>query len=65
MNNNTVSFPSVSSISGWARNRIQYLDGSELLPYVLKDGLYQYFSFRDGQYVLFCTSLKDLQEKEK
>jgi len=61
MNNNTVSLPSVTSISAWARNRVRYLGGSELLPYVLKDDMYYYFSLVDGEYVLFCTTIRDLQ----
>jgi len=58
-------FLSVSSISGWAHNRIQYLDGSELLPYVLKGEFYHYFSFCDGQYTLFATSERDIQENKE
>lgn len=59
-----VSFPSVTSISGWARSSIRYLGGDYKAPYVLKDGMYQYFSFRDGIYTLFATSERDLNEEK-
>lgn len=60
-----ITFPSVTSISGWAKSTIQYLEGSEKLPFVLKGNLYHYFSLRDGQYYLFCTSLQDLNRLER
>lgn len=63
--NNTKSFPSITSIISWAKSGIRYLGGSEKSPYVYKDGLYQYFTFTDGSYYLFATSIKDLQEQEK
>ncbi len=62
--NNPVSFPSVTSIAGWARSSIRYLGGAPEAPYVLKDGMYCYFSFRDGIYTLFCTSIRDLNEEK-
>lgn len=58
-----ITFPSITSIIAWAKSGIRYLDGEEKLPYVLKDGLYNYFTFTDGAYYLFATSVKDLQDK--
>lgn len=61
--NNTISFGSISGIIAWTgRNQIQYVGGSEKLPYVLKDKLYHYFTFNGSQYVLSMTSERDLQE---
>ena len=62
---NTVSFQSVTSISGWAKSSIRYLGGAPEAPYVLKDGMYQYFSFRNGTYTLFATSERDLNEEKE
>lgn len=65
MSNSTVSFPSITSISAWAKRQVSYLGGDETLPYVLKDGLYNYFTFDGTNYVMQMTSKLDLQENRK
>ena len=59
-----MTFYSISSIVYWAKSQVNYLGGSDLAPYVLKENLYHYFSFVDGQYVLFCTTERDLNYLE-
>ena len=58
-----VSFQSITSINSWSKSIVRYLGGDEKSPYTLRGGLYQYFTLTDGQYVLFATSIKDLQER--
>lgn len=62
----SISFPSITSIMSWAKATVMYLGGDPKAPYVLKDNLYHYFS-QDvgGDYLLFCTSERDLNHEEK
>jgi len=62
---NTVPFQSITSIIAWAKASVQYLAGDPNIPYVLKDGVYQYFSFNGEKYQLFATSERDLNHLEK
>jgi len=55
---------SVSSIEGWAgNNNIQYIDGDDKMPFIWKNGLYNYFAFDGTHYVLIMTSIESLNEK--
>lgn len=60
-----MTFTSITSIMAWAKATVQYLGGDPKTPYVLKGNMYQYFSYDEGQYKLFCTSERDLNYLEK
>lgn len=59
-------FTSITQIISWAKAAVQYLGGDPKTPYVLKNNIYQYFSFNaeEKQYILFCTSERDLNHEE-
>lgn len=58
-------FASIGKMIVWAEGTIvQYLDNDDNAPYVFKDGLYHYYSLQNGVYTLFCTSERDLGEKQ-
>jgi hypothetical protein len=62
-------FSSVTGILNWADGiqSARYLSTDYSMPYVIKDGQYQYFAWneQDKKFYLVMTSKKDLQEKEK
>lgn len=63
---NNLTFASVGGLGLWGDSWGGFLDGDENLPYVLKDGLFHYFTKQDdGSFILTMTSTKDLNEKEK
>ncbi len=63
MNNNNVSFPSITSILNWADgHRCHYVNNDNHLPYASKNNMYHYFSFDGARYNLIMVSKIDLQE---
>lgn len=55
-------FPSITSLNKWAGVTVSFVEG---IPYVLKDGLFYYFTQDDKKnYRLAMTSLTDLGEQK-
>ncbi len=74
--NTTVSFPNIGSLTKWATTWEGFVDNNHSWPYVMKDGLYYYFSLGtleivkgekfpipSKNYVLVYTSSKNLMKK--
>lgn len=68
MSNNTVSFTSITGILNWAEGvqSARYLSTDYSMPYVLKNGLWNYFTWNEQEkkYYLSMTSERDLQERK-
>lgn len=68
MNNNTVTFPAVTSIAKWAGlgkdETVRYWNGDYDFPFVKVGDLFQYFTKdSNGYYTLRMTSLIDFNEE--
>ena len=58
-------YPSVNSIYQRLQSRVQYFENDDTMPYILKDGLYQYFvQDADKYFYVGMTSLKELGENK-
>lgn len=63
MTQSQTTFPSASSIVGWAgATQMHRLDGE--IIYVCKDNMWHYFGHYADGYKLIMTSSKDLGEQE-